>query len=86
MNDHAGGESTCGWEMGNNEFSWSGLMCKFARCSMLSKILGLANFKVVSNEVSKFGFNSYKFRLEFSENKDWILNASTTIDSGNLTS
>ena len=25
MNDHAGRESTCGWEMGNNEFSRSGL-------------------------------------------------------------
>ena len=25
MNDHAGRESTCGREMGNNEFSWSGL-------------------------------------------------------------
>ena len=25
MNDHAGRESSCGREMGNNEFSWSGL-------------------------------------------------------------
>ena len=25
MNDHAGRESACGREMGNNEFSWSGL-------------------------------------------------------------
>jgi len=26
MDDHAGGKSTCGGEMGNNETSWSGLM------------------------------------------------------------
>ena len=25
MNDHVGRESACGREMGNNEFSWSGL-------------------------------------------------------------
>ena len=25
MNDHAGRESACGWEMGNHEFTWSGL-------------------------------------------------------------
>ena len=25
MNDHAGRESACGREMGNNEFSWNGL-------------------------------------------------------------
>jgi len=26
MDDHAGRKSTCGREMGNNEFSWSGLI------------------------------------------------------------
>ena len=26
MNDHVGRESACGQEMGNNEFSWSGLI------------------------------------------------------------
>ena len=25
MNDHTGRESVCGRDMGNNEFSWSGL-------------------------------------------------------------
>jgi len=25
MDDHAGRKYACGWEMGNNEFSWNGL-------------------------------------------------------------
>jgi len=32
MEDHAGRKSTCGLEMGNNEFSWSGLIERI--CSM----------------------------------------------------
>ena len=26
INDHAERKFTCGWEMGSNEFSWSGLI------------------------------------------------------------
>ena len=32
MNDHTGSKFRCGWEMGSNEFSWSGL-----RISWMSK-------------------------------------------------